>query len=83
MSNCGTPNYLSPELQSEKNIQSKLLKKSDVFALAVLIFILYYGFPPFSEASLNCLYWKLIYEKKWIIFWKLANRNTQFNDVLF
>ncbi|CAD8097672.1 unnamed protein product [Paramecium primaurelia] len=51
--NCGTQKYMSPELRiQEKYIQSNLLKKCDIFALAVLIFILYYGFPPFSDISL-------------------------------
>ncbi|CAD8201535.1 unnamed protein product [Paramecium octaurelia] len=82
--NCGTRNYMSPELLiSEKYMQSNLLKKSDIFALAVLIFILLYGFPPFSEASPNCPYWKIISDKKWNSFWKLVNRNIKINDVLF
>ncbi|CAD8105670.1 unnamed protein product [Paramecium sonneborni] len=82
--NCGTRNYMSPELLiSDKYIQPNLLKKSDIFALAVLIFILYYGFPPFSEASLNCPFWKFISEKKWHHFWKLVNKNAKNHDELF
>ncbi|CAD8129947.1 unnamed protein product [Paramecium sonneborni] len=77
---CGTINYMSPELLiSEKYIQASLLKKSDIFALATLIFILYYGFPPFSQASQDCLYWKMISGQKWNQFWKLVNRNTKYN----
>ncbi|CAD8110827.1 unnamed protein product [Paramecium sonneborni] len=82
--NCGTKNYMSPELLiSEKYIQSNLLKRSDIFALAILIFILYYGFPPFSQASSKCPYWQLIFEQKWNYFWKIVNRNTKYNDILF
>ncbi|CAK59964.1 unnamed protein product (macronuclear) [Paramecium tetraurelia] len=81
---CGTQNYMSPELLiSQKYIRSNLLKRSDIFALAVLIFILYFGFPPFSEATVKCPYWRLISKNNWVKFWKIVNRNSKLNDIIF
>ncbi|CAD8203440.1 unnamed protein product [Paramecium octaurelia] len=81
---CGTQNYMSPELLiPQKYIKSNLLKKSDVFALAVLIFTLYFGFPPFSKATVECPYWRFITQNNWETFWKIVNRNSKLKDILF
>ena len=32
-------------------------KKADIFALGVVLFILYFGRPPFNETNNNCKYW--------------------------
>ena len=81
---CGTRNYMSPELlSSEKYISGTYLKKCDVFALGVTIFTLLYGFPPFSEATLQCPYWRFINDKKWNVFWKLVNKAIKVIDPQF
>ncbi|CAD8127617.1 unnamed protein product [Paramecium sonneborni] len=79
---CGTSTYMAPELNLEdKLIMGEILKKSDVFALGVLIFILYYGCPPFTIAkSTECKFWQTIEQKKWQTFWNYFDKKIIRSD---
>ncbi|CAD8193688.1 unnamed protein product [Paramecium octaurelia] len=86
---CGTSTYMAPELhQEDKLIIGEILKKSDVFALGVLIFTLCYGCPPFTIAkSTECKFWQTIEQKKWQAFWnyfdkKIIRSDEHFRDLI-
>ncbi|CAD8171338.1 unnamed protein product [Paramecium pentaurelia] len=87
---CGTSTYMAPELnQDEKIINSNSLKKTDVFALGVVIFILAYGYPPFTIAiQSKCKFWNTIIQQKWQQFWNYFDKliktptNPDFKDLI-
>ncbi|CAD8085702.1 unnamed protein product [Paramecium sonneborni] len=73
---CGTLTYMAPELNlDEKIINSNSLKKTDVFALGVVIFTLAYGYPPFTIAiQSKCRFWNTISQYKWQQFWNYFDK---------
>ncbi|CAD8083237.1 unnamed protein product [Paramecium sonneborni] len=87
---CGTPNYMAPELNlDEKIINSNSLKKTDVFALGVIIFILAYGCPPFTIAiKTKCRFWNTIVSQRWEQFWNYFDKlietppHSDFKDLI-
>lgn len=63
----GTPGYMAPEILSRQPYQGQVV---DLFALGVILFILYSGHPPFSVASEEDNYYKLIATNRSDLFWK-------------
>ena len=56
-SQIGTVAYLAPEVLARQPYQGEVV---DLFALAVILFILYSGHPPFSVANEDDGYFKLL-----------------------
>jgi serine/threonine protein kinase len=53
---------VAPELyKNAEDLTGFCPKKADMFSLGVIMFMLYFGSPPFNEASDNCKFYK---------FWK-------------
>ena len=71
--NCylGTESYMSPELH-EKVPYSPI--QADLYALAVILFVIYAGSPPCKKAEPNDPYYK-IFNSKLDLFWKAHERN--------
>lgn len=53
----GTPGYMAPEIMNSEPYQGSVV---DLFALAVILFILYTGGPPFSSADSDDQFYKLL-----------------------
>lgn len=49
--------------------------KVDIFAIGVVLFILVLGHFPFSNASLSDKYYKLIWDKNYVQFWKTHDKS--------
>lgn len=62
----GTEGYMAPELNAKQKYDGKQV---DLFAAAVILFILYAGSPPFSRAAANDPYFKLLMRGKDDTFW--------------
>ena len=69
----GTPGYMAPEILSRQPYQGQVV---DLFALGVILFILYSGHPPFSMANEEDNYYKLLATNRSDLFWK-AHSNPQ------
>ena len=71
--NLGTTAYMAPELILKKSYQGNAV---DLFALGIILFILYTGHPPFNSANPNTdAHYKLLCEGKADLFWKQHSRN--------
>jgi len=60
---CGTKGYLAPELLKGK----KYTEKCDLFAVGIIIFTTYAGFPPFQNAVESDWWWDKL-SKAWTYF---------------
>ena len=69
----GTPGYMAPEILARQPYQGQVV---DLFALGVILFILYSGHPPFSMANEEDNYYKLLATNRSDLFWK-AHSNPQ------
>lgn len=69
----GTPGYMAPEILSRQPYQGQVV---DLFALGVILFILYSGHPPFAMANEEDNYYKLLATNRSDLFWK-AHSNPQ------
>lgn len=69
----GTEGYMAPEIPT-KNYDGA---KCDIFASGVILFIMYAGNPPFEKAVPNDPYYKLLKDKKLILFGKLTQEEDQ------
>jgi serine/threonine protein kinase len=65
--NLGTPGYMAPEIHNGHAYQGEVV---DLFAIGVILFILYSGHPPFCIAGTNDPYFKLLSNNRVDIFWK-------------
>jgi serine/threonine protein kinase len=72
-SQIGTPGYMAPEILAKQPYQGQVV---DLFALGVILFILYSGHPPFSMANEEDNYYKLLATNRSDLFWK-AHSNPQ------
>lgn len=71
--NLGTTAYMAPELIMKKSYQGNAV---DLFALGIILFILYTGHPPFNSANPSTdAHYKLLCEGKADLFWKQHSRN--------
>ena len=63
----GTAGYMAPEILLRQAYQGQVV---DLFALGVILFILYSGHPPFGMANEEDQYYKLIATNRSDLFWK-------------
>ena len=63
----GTPGYMAPEILQKQPYQGQVV---DLFALGVILFILYSGHPPFQMANEEDNYYKLLATNRSDLFWK-------------
>ncbi len=63
----GTRPYQAPEINEGKPYKGELV---DVFATAVVIFILVMGSFPFSVGDKQEFYYKMIYNREWSKYWE-------------
>ena len=63
----GTEGYMAPEIHTKQPYDGKSV---DIFASAIVLFIMFAGSPPFSKATITDPYYKLIASCKNEIFWK-------------
>lgn len=79
---CGTPMYMAPELNlKEAKIPGSELRKTDVFALAILVFSILYGHPPFESTKQGgCPFWNAVCQGKWQTFWNAVDRKVKRSD---
>lgn len=63
----GTVAYMSPELISAEPYQGHI---ADIFALGIILFIMYSGHPPFNSASPADTHYKLLVTNRADLFWK-------------
>ena len=56
----GTKTYMAPEIKEEKVYDGR---KSDIFSLGVILYILVHGIFPFGEAKKEDCYYNLIIEE--------------------
>jgi len=64
----GTEPYQAPEINERKPYKGE---EVDLFALAIVLFIVVAGTPPFMKADKIEYYYKYIFNKKWETFWKI------------
>eukprot|EP01017_Pseudomicrothorax_dubius_P006271 TRINITY_DN11761_c0_g1_i2.p1 TRINITY_DN11761_c0_g1~~TRINITY_DN11761_c0_g1_i2.p1 ORF type:complete len:395 (-),score=149.87 TRINITY_DN11761_c0_g1_i2:526-1710(-) len=72
----GTKGYMAPEIVLKTGYSGTAV---DLFAAGVILFIMYTGTPPFSEANPNDPYYKLIVSGKLDYFWYAHSRNKEPN----
>lgn len=63
----GTQAYMAPEIILKEPYQGHVV---DLFALGIILFILYAGHPPFNQAHPNDPHYKLIATNRADLFWK-------------
>lgn len=70
----GTPGYMAPEIIARQPYQGQVV---DLFALGVILFILYAGHPPFQAAQNEDQYYKLIAMNRSDLFWKAHSQRKE------
>jgi len=63
----GTQSYMAPEITSRQPYQGPVV---DLFALGIILFILYSGHPPFAMAEARDPHYKLLATNRADLFWK-------------
>lgn len=67
----GTKPYQAPEINEGKKYSGELV---DVFAAAIVLFIMVSGTPPFQQATPEDFIYKFIVQGKWSVFWQFHSR---------
>ena len=62
----GTESYMAPEIHERKPYKGI---EVDLFASAIVLFIMFAGTPPFTKASPKDPYYKLLYNNRLDTFW--------------
>ena len=71
----GTKCYSAPETnQSEAHGYDGI--KNDIFSMGVVLFILFFGYPPFVYPTFSDYNYKLIINKDYDTFWKIVNKSN-------
>lgn len=73
----GTPGYMAPEILLRQPYQGQVV---DLFALGVILFILYSGHPPFSSATDQDNFYKLLATNRSDLFWKAHSNPSRKPD---
>jgi len=68
----GTESYMAPEIHQRQPYQGHVV---DLFAAAIILFIMYSGHPPFQRASPQDQHFKLLAMNRADLFWKAHSRN--------
>jgi serine/threonine protein kinase len=68
----GTESYMAPEIHLKNPYDGKSV---DLFAAAIVLFIMYSGTPAFGKALPSDPYYKLLYTNKQKTFWAAHSRN--------
>lgn len=63
---CGTKPYMAPEINEDKAYKGE---EVDLFAAAIILFIMVGGTPPFNAAKRDEYYYKFIFNNRWDKFW--------------
>jgi len=63
----GTVAYMSPELLEKNEYQGN---QADLFALGIILFILFTGHPPFEQANSTNAHYKYLMNNREDLFWK-------------
>ena len=63
----GTPGYMAPEILEKQPYQGQVV---DLFAAAVILFIMYTQHPPFQMAKADDAYYKLLATNRSDLFWQ-------------
>jgi serine/threonine protein kinase len=75
-SGVGTPGYMAPEILLKQPYQANAV---DLFALGVILFIIYAGHPPFNLAKDDDSHYRLLASQRADLFWK-AHSNSKAKD---
>jgi serine/threonine protein kinase len=70
--NLGTPGYMAPEILEGQQYMGPSV---DTFAFGVIMFILYAGYPPFSDAVRTDRHYKYIKNEQWDMFWMAHHKD--------
>lgn len=71
----GTTSYMAPEILNRQPYQGQVV---DLFAVGIILFILYAQHPPFTQASTQDSYYKLLATNRADLFWKMhAGRHPE------
>ena len=62
----GTPGYMAPEILAHKPYQGHV---ADIFSLAVILFAMYSGHPPFELAKADDAYYQYFALNRVDLFW--------------
>ena len=65
---------MAPEILLKQPYQGQV---TDLFALGIILFILYKGNPPFTLASSDDSFYKLIVMENLDLFWKLHSQRSE------
>lgn len=68
----GTESYMAPEIHAK---QPYIGSSVDLFAAAIILFIMYAGTPPFSKADPKDPYYKLLCSNRYDTFWQAHLKN--------
>jgi len=80
----GTRGYMAPEISAGSHIpranRKSYTQKVDIFALGVIMFICFAGFPPFRQTNNEDWWFDKIIKKEWNYFWKAHERKAKFSS---
>jgi len=76
----GTESYMAPEINLRKPYSGASV---DLFACAIILFIMFTQHPPFTKAIPDDPYYKLLCISKEDIFWKAHSRNKPNGEAFF
>lgn len=76
----GTESYMAPEINMGKTYQGPVV---DIFAAAIILFIMVAQHPPFSKAVSTDAHYKLICANRLDLFWKFHSRSKPGNMDFF
>lgn len=76
----GTESYMAPEIHARQNYDGKQI---DLFAVGIILFIMYSGVPAFNVAKSSDKWYKYIASNRDDLFWKQiarVHKNTTFSE---
>lgn len=76
----GTESYMAPEIHARQPYNGSSV---DLFAAAIILFIMYAQHPPFNKADPNDPFYRLICANRPELFWKAHSRNKPGGEAFF